>query len=91
MWEEELKRDLGLSEDDKHQDDKIRGIVDRARIYFKGLIGTDDPSSLDKDLFLAYCRFSYNNATEYFEESYGPAITRLQFQYAVGVGADHEE
>jgi len=91
MWELEVKRNVGLSEDDTHQDTKIREIVDRARIYFRSLVGTDDIEDLDKELFLAYCRFAYNNATEYFEESYDSEITRLQFLYAVKEGVTDEE
>lgn len=40
-------------------------------------------------LLLDYCRYSYNNASEYFEENFAREILRLQLQVAAeGVSAD---
>lgn len=40
-------------------------------------------------LLLDYCRYSYNNASEYFEENFAREILRLQLQVAAeGMSAD---
>lgn len=43
-------------------------------------------------LLLDYCRYSYNNASEYFEENYQQELLRLQLMTAVAaMGSDDDE
>lgn len=52
----------------------------------ENLTGTSLDFTLEnsaKTLLLDYCRYSYNNALEYFEKNFESEILRLQLQEAV--------
>ena len=76
---EEIKDDLDITWSD--EDAKIQRIIDAGKNYLETLAGgTLDftAEGLAKSLLKNYCRYSYNNASEYFEENFHQQIIRLQ-------------
>ncbi len=74
------------------EDAHIQGIINRGQAYLNDLTGAELDYETDgppKALLLDYCRYTYNNASEYFEENYRRELLRLQLQ--VGVAALPEE
>lgn len=68
------------------EDDKINRMIKRGRKRIMELTGTELlflEEDLSKDLLLAYCRYSYNNALEYFLENFAPEILELQLKEAM--------
>ncbi|MDI9412790.1 MAG: phage head-tail connector protein [Bacillota bacterium] len=81
---QEVKNHLRITWDD--EDDEISSIIARGKSRLTGLAGPDllfKRESLERDLLLNYCRYAYNNALEYFEDSFHREIVRLQLQEAV--------
>ena len=76
---EEIKDDLDITWSD--EDAKIQRIIDAGKNNLETLAGgTLDftVEGLPKYLLKNYCRYSYNNASEYFEENFHQQIIRLQ-------------
>ena len=76
---EEIKDDLDITWSD--EDAKIQRIIDAGKNNLETLAGgTLDftAEGLAKSLLKNYCRYSYNNASEYFEENFHQQIIRLQ-------------
>ena len=68
------------------EDSHIQGIIDRGQAYLNDLTGAELDYETDgqpKALLLDYCRYVYNNASEYFEENYSKEILRLQLQEGI--------
>lgn len=67
------------------EDAALTDLITRGQAYLNNLAGADLDinSGLPQSLFLDYCRYAYNNATEYFEENYAGEILRLQIQIGV--------
>ena len=81
---EELKFNLGII--DVTQDADLEKIILRGKAHLQGLSGVTldfETEGLAKSLCLDYCRYLFNNATEYFEENFKSEILRLQLQSAV--------
>lgn len=81
---QEVKRHLRITWDE--DDEEIASIIARGRRRLKELAGSAlkfERESPERDLLLNYCRYAYNNALEYFEESFHREIVRLQLQEAV--------
>ncbi|HDK7182951.1 TPA: hypothetical protein PTV59_002064 [Clostridium botulinum] len=79
---EELKK--YLREEDN--EDILSDILKDGEKYLNGLAGIKlDYSNniLAKTLLLDYCRYKYNNASEYFLENFREDILRLQLESAV--------
>lgn len=79
-----VKDYLRITWDD--EDAHIEGIIARGKAYLNSLTGTAldfDADGQPRSLLLDYCRYVYNNASEYFEENYSREILRLQLQVAV--------
>lgn len=73
------------------EDSHIQGIIDRGQAYLNDLTGTTLDFETDgqpKALLLDYCRYVYNNASEYFEENYSKEILRLQLQEGIKAMAE---
>lgn len=73
------------------EDSHIQGIIDRGQAYLNDLTGAELDYETDgqpKALLLDYCRYVYNNASEYFEENYSKEILRLQLQEGIKAMAD---
>ncbi len=80
---DEVKEELRIEWDD--EDARLSRVIDRGKGRLSALVGTElqfEGEGLAKDLLLAYCRYSYNNALEYFEENFAPEILRLQLEFA---------
>lgn len=68
------------------EDAHIQGIIDRGQAYLNDLTGAELDFEADgppKTLLLDYCRYVYNNASEYFEENFARELLRLQLQVGV--------
>lgn len=73
-----------------HEDQSIVDMITRGQKRLESLTGTtlDYSDETIQDLLLDYCRYSYNNALEYFEENFKGDILRLQLQEAVKANAE---
>ncbi|HPL30237.1 MAG TPA: head-tail connector protein [Anaerolineae bacterium] len=68
------------------EDAHIQGIIDRGQAYLNDLTGAELDFEADgppKTLLLDYCRYVYNNASEYFEENFARELLRLQLQEGI--------
>ena len=68
------------------EDSHIQGIIDRGQAYLNDLTGAELDFETDgppKTLLLDYCRYVYNNASEYFEENFARELLRLQLQEGI--------
>jgi len=73
------------------EDAHIQGIIDRGQAYLNDLTGAELDYETDgppKTLLLEYCRYVYNNASEYFEENFSKELLRLQLQEGIKAMAD---
>lgn len=97
MLLQEVKAYLKITWDD--EDTHIQNIINRGKARLNEVVGTEldfDSPGLAQDLLLDYCRYSYNNAVEYFEENFREQILRLQLVTGValmpaGEDADDQE
>ncbi len=66
------------------EDDKLQDILDRGENRLNELVGKkiSYKKGIAQDLLLDYCRYIYNNASEYFEENFESEILRLQLLVA---------
>ena len=80
---EELKYYLRISWND--EDILLTSTIERGKAYLEDITGVtlNFEELRIKSLLLDYCRYSYNNASEYFEESFKGEILRLQLKSAV--------
>ena len=81
---EQIKDRLGVTWND--EDAKIQGVIDRAKANLNSLAGVEldfSTPGLAQTLLLEYCRYDYNNASEYFEENFHREIMRLQLQTGI--------
>lgn len=86
MLLQEVKAYLKITWDD--EDFHIQNIINRSKARLNELVGAEldfDSSGLAQDLLLDYCRYSYNNAVEYFEENFREQILRLQLMTGVSL------
>ena len=84
MLLDELKYNLGII--GSAEDAALQSIVLRGQARLEGLAGVAldfEAEGLPKSLLLDFCRYSYNNASEYFEENFKGEILRMQLQSAV--------
>lgn len=89
---DELKSILGIA--GTAQDAELERIIARGKARLNGLAGVTldfETDGLAHDLLLDYCRYSYNNATEYFETNFSGEILRLQLESAVKDYAENQE
>ena len=81
---EEIKEYLKILGED--EDKFLNSLILQGEAYLKNLAGVKLDFSLNtsaKTLLKDYCRYSYNNATEYFETNFNSDILRLQIESAV--------
>ena len=81
---QQLKAYLKITWDD--EDEALAGMIERAKAYLNDLTGVEldfEKEAPPKSLLLDYCRYVYNNASEYFEENYQQELLRLQLTTAV--------
>lgn len=79
---EELK-DYLRSDD---EDNTLNNLLKNGQDYINKLAGITldfESNILAKTLLLDYCRYRYNNASEYFLENFKDDILRLQLESAV--------
>lgn len=68
------------------EDNLIDGIILRGKAYLDNLMDAELDYEVEgppKSLLLDYCRYVYNNASEYFEENFAREILRLQLQIGI--------
>ena len=79
-----VKDYLKITWDD--EDALLQAMIERGKAYLNDLAGAEldfDAAGPPRSLLLDYCRYSYNNASEYFEENYQQELLRLQLTTAV--------
>ena len=70
------------------EDAHLQNIITRGKGRLNELAGAEldfGTPGLAQDLLLDYCRYSYNNASEYFEENFREEILRLQLMTGVAL------
>jgi hypothetical protein len=85
---DELKDNLGIT--GAAQDAALNRIIARGIVRIDELAGAAqdyDADGLHRDLLLDFCRYAFNNATEYFEENFAKEILRMSLQSAVNADA----
>lgn len=81
---EELKERLRILDDDENY--LLQSIIEQGKEVLNSLVGAElnyEEKGPARSLLLEYCRYVYNNATEYFEENFHREIVRLQLSVAV--------
>lgn len=75
------------------ENDDIEKRISRGKAKLIGKTGTPldfEVEGLANSLLLDYCRYDYNNASEYFEENFSSEILQLQLQSAVKDYAENQ-
>ena len=70
------------------EDEAVTDLIDRGKKKLEELTGADldfENEGLDRSLLFDYCRYAYNNASEYFEENFQKEILRLQLMTGVSL------
>lgn len=86
---DELRDNLGIT--GAAQDAALNAAITRGSAYLNELAGVVldfTAEGLPKSLLLDFCRYAFNNATEYFEENFAKEILRMQLQSAVTADVD---
>lgn len=68
------------------EDAALSSMIERGQAHLNDLSGVQlnfDVEGPARSLLLDYCRYVYNNASEYFEENYRKEILRLQLKAGV--------
>ena len=81
---DEIKDYLKILGED--EDKFLNSLILQGEAYLNNLAGVKLDFNLNtsaKILLKDYCRYSYNNATEYFETNFNSDILRLQIESAV--------
>lgn len=79
-----VKDYLKITWDD--EDAALLSIIERGKAYLNDITGAEldfDVAGPPRSLLLDYCRYVYNNASEYFEENFASELLRLQLQMGV--------
>lgn len=77
----------------KSEDDDIERMIERGKSQIERLTGTSidfEEDLVAQDLLFDYCRYSYNNALEYFEDNFKSQILALQIHEAIRVGDSND-
>lgn len=82
----EVKDYLKITWDDEITNSNIQKSIDEGKYRLQKLIGLE--INFDKDLdsrslLKDYCRYSRENALEYFEENFQSTILEIQLHYAI--------
>ncbi len=81
-----VKNYLKITWDD--EDTAITDLITRGKKKLEGLAGAEldfDTEGLARALLFDYCRYAYNNASDYFEENFQREILRLQLKTGVSL------
>lgn len=88
---QKVKAYLKITWDD--DDEALTTLIIRGQAKLEGLAGAElgfETESLARSLLFDYCRYAYNNASEYWEENYQREILRLQLMTGVKEMGDDE-
>lgn len=81
-----VKNYLDITWDDSHTNTKISGILARAQDKLCAYAGSDSvdfgDGTTEQQLLLDLCRYTYNNASEDFEQNYKADLLMLRAKYA---------
>jgi len=83
---QKVKAYLKITWDD--EDTAITDLITRGKKKLEELAGAEpdfDTEGLARALLFDYCRYAYNNASEYFEENFQKEILRLQLMTGVAL------
>jgi len=76
------------------EDDAIEDLIARGKKKLEELAGAEldfKTEGLARSLLFDFCRYAYNNASEYFEENFQKEILRLQIMAGIAEGEDEEQ
>lgn len=92
---ETVKNYLDITWDDSHTNTKISGILARAQAKICAYAGSDSvdfgDGTTEQQLLLDLCRYTYNNASEDFEQNYKSDLLMLRAKYATLEESDQDE
>ena len=91
---QELKTYLEITWEDTHTDQKLTGILGRAKQILCGSAGAEltfADDTAERQLLLDLCRYIWNNAGEDFEENYRADLIMLRAKYQTGGDAVESE
>lgn len=83
----DVRNYLDITYDDPETDQKLTGIIERGKVYLDNIAGVQqdyDNESTSRQLLFDYCRYTRNNALEYFEGNFKTELLTLR----IGVQAD---
>lgn len=89
-----LKSYLDITWDDPHTDDKLSGILARAKDRLCSYAGTElafADGTDEQQLLLDLCRYIWNNASEDFETNYSSDLIMLRAKYKVAMANESKE
>lgn len=85
----QVKRKLNITWEDDDTNARVEDIINSAIPDLIHRLGITDPdfdfsaAGLENTLFLAYCLYEWNNATNEFEDNYHKEIATVQAKHAV--------
>lgn len=84
---EKVKEKVNITWEDPLTESKINGLIDDAIVALSNKIGADDidysKPGQERQLFLNYCLYSYNNCINEFDSNYINDIYQLRIKYEV--------
>lgn len=83
---DELKRYLDITWEDPDTNQKVAGILERAKAEMNEYAGAElsyESNSWEKQLLFDLCRYIRNNAAEEFEQNFSSKLIALNEKYAV--------
>jgi len=86
---QDVKEYLKITWDD--EDIKLQNMINRGQDYLNNYAGATLDFTTEgqaKALLLDYCRYAYNNALEYYEDSFKPDLLRLHVRKVVESSAE---
>jgi len=89
---EQVKSYLKVTWDDEDTD--ITRLINRGKGKLQALVGAEldfETEGQARSLLFDYCRYAYNNASEYFEENFRSEILRLQLMTGVSLMSKDDE
>ena len=92
MMLEELKNYLDITWNDTNTDDKVSGILERAKQILNGYAGTalTYEDGADKQLLFDCCRYIRSNALEDFKNNFSAELIILRAKYFVKAAESDE-
>lgn len=92
----QVKRKLNITWNDDDTNARVQDIVQSAIPDMKHILGITDPEfdfsehGVENTLFLAYCLYEWNHATNEFADNYANLIAQTRAKYEVAYYSESE-